>query len=118
MTDPSLIGTATVFEEEVTDELIVTVFEEEVTGELIPEDINKHNETSSSSVKDIRIVSLKENKELVINSAEWLLKPKPSDEDATSAERLSLVSESKSNTTELQDVPTKSKVMEQYLLRY
>ena len=72
MTDPSLIGTATVFEEEVTDE-------------LIPEDINKHNETSSSSVEDIRKVSLKENKELVINSAEWLLKPKPSDEDATSA---------------------------------
>ena len=61
MTDPSLIGTATVFEEEVTDELIL-------------EDINKHNETSSSSVEDIRIVSLKENKELVINSAEWLLK--------------------------------------------
>ena len=61
MTDPSLIGTATVFEEEVTDE-------------LIPEDINKHNETSSSSVEDIRIVSLKENKELVINLAEWLLK--------------------------------------------
>ena len=40
-------------------------------------------------------------------------KPKPSDKDATSAERLSLVCESKSNTTELQDVPTKSKVMEQ-----
>ena len=48
---------------------------------------------------------MKENK--VINSAEWLLKPMPSDEVATSAERLSLVSES--NTTELQDVPTKSK---------
>ena len=40
-------------------------------------------------------------------------KTKPSDKDVTSAERLSLVSESKSNTTELQDVPTKSKVMEQ-----
>ena len=79
-----------------------TKFEEEVTDEIIPEDINKHKESSISSVADIRSVSMKENKELVINSAERLLKPMPSDDDATSAERLSLVSES--NTTELQDV--------------
>ena len=84
-----------------------TEFEEEVTDELIPEDINKHTESSISSVADIRSVSMKENKELVINSAERLLKPMPSDEDATSADRLSLVSES--NTTELQDVPINSK---------
>ena len=68
-----------------------TKFEEEVTDEIIPEDINKHKESSISSVADIRSVSMKENKELVINSAELL----------------SLVSES--NTTGLQDVPIKSK---------
>ena len=47
MRDPQLIGTA-------------TEFEEEVTNELIPEDINKHNGTSTSSVADIRTVSMKE----------------------------------------------------------
>ena len=51
-----------------------TEFEEEVTDELISKDINKHNETSISSEADIRSVSMKENKELVINSDEWLRK--------------------------------------------
>ena len=54
-----------------------TKFEEEVTDEIIPEDINKHKESSISSVADIRSVSMKENKELVINSAERLIKPMP-----------------------------------------
>ena len=52
-------------------------------------------------------MSIKQNKELSIKSVVWLLKSKPSDEDTTSVNQLCLVFES--NTTEQQDVLTKSK---------